>query len=309
MTTVSAGRGGRVQPGRRTVIPWFKYLSVAPLALIFVGLIAYPVIQLVWMSLGDVRLVAGDFRWRFAGLDNFARMLGDDIFATSLRNSAVFIFWTLLLTMVLGTVLALATDRVVRMQRIAQNVLIWPAVVAPVVISVVWLLILSPQIGLLNRILISFGLDPQTWLGESFGAMASIIALDTWHWTPIVFLFVYTALRGIDAEILEAARMDGASYLRQVRNIILPLIAPALAGAAALRLVMGVKAFDEMYLLTFGGPGTATTVITIYLRAVFFDSFDYGYGAALSVTVVALVLVVLLLIVAYRSLRARFSHD
>ena len=171
------------------------------------------------------------------------------------------------------------------MQRVAQNVLIWPAVVAPVVISVVWLLILSPQIGLLNRILVSFGLDPQTWLGESFGAMASIIVLDTWHWTPIVFLFVYTALRGIDAEILEAARMDGASYLRQIRDIILPLIAPALAGAAALRLVMGVKAFDEMYLLTFGGPGTATTVITIYLRAVFFDSFDYGYGAALSVTI------------------------
>lgn len=309
MTTLSAGRDGRVRPGRRAPFPWFKYLSIAPLALIFLGLIAYPVIQLVWMSLGDVRLVAGDFQWRFAGLDNFARMLDDEIFATSLRNSAVFIVWTVLLTMVLGTVLALATDRLVRMQRVAQNVLIWPAVVAPVVISVVWLLILSPQIGLLNRILVSFGLDPQTWLGESFGAMASIIVLDTWHWTPIVFLFVYTALRGIDAEILEAARMDGASYLRQIRDIILPLIAPALAGAAALRLVMGVKAFDEMYLLTFGGPGTATTVITIYLRAVFFDSFDYGYGAALSVTVVALVLLVLLLIVTYRSVRARFSHD
>ena len=140
-------------------------------------------------------------------------------------------------------------------------------------------------------------------------AMASIIVLDVWHWTPIVFLFVYTAVRGLDQSVLEAARVDGATYLRQVRDIILPLIAPALVGAAAIRLIMGVKAFDEMYLLTFGGPGTATTVITIYLRAVFFDSFDYGYGSALSVTVVLLVAFVLVLALVYRSVRRRFSND
>ncbi|QOD93369.1 MULTISPECIES: sugar ABC transporter permease [Microcella] len=268
-----------------------------------------PVGQLVWMSFGDVRLVAGDFQWRPVGFENFIRMFGDETFAISLRNSSVFIFWTVALTMVLGTVLALATDRLVRSQQTVQNVLIWPAIVAPVVVSVVWLLILSPQIGLLNRILITFGIEPQAWLGESFGAMASIIVLDVWHWTPIVFLFVYTAVRGLDQSVLEAARVDGATYLRQVRDIILPLIAPALVGAAAIRLIMGVKAFDEMYLLTFGGPGTATTVITIYLRAVFFDSFDYGYGSALSVTVVLLVAFVLVLALVYRSVRRRFSND
>ena len=93
-----------------------------------------------------------------------------------------------------------------------------------------------------------------------------------------------------------------------MKDIILPLVTPALIGAAAIRLIMGVKAFDEMYLLTFGGPGTATTVITIYLRAVFFDSFEYGYGAALSVTVVLLVLLILALGIVYRSVRRRFSN-
>tara|TARA_B100000949_G_scaffold6094_1_gene5022 strand:- start:6873 stop:7799 length:927 start_codon:yes stop_codon:yes gene_type:complete len=307
VTSVSTS-GGRVPPGRRRPIPWFKYLAIAPLLLTFVALVAVPVGQLVWMSFGHVRMVAGDFQWAFAGLENFERMLRDETFAISLGNSAVFIFWTVLLTMVLGTVLALATDRLVRGQQFAQNLMIWPAIIAPVVISVVWLLILSPQIGLLNRILISIGIEPQTWLGESFGAMASVIILDTWHWTPIVFLFVYTAVRGIDSSVLEAARVDGASYLRQVKDIILPLVTPALIGAAAIRLIMGVKAFDEMYLLTFGGPGTATTVITIYLRAVFFDSFEYGYGAALSVTVVLLVLLILALGIVYRSVRRRFSN-
>ncbi|TDE11223.1 carbohydrate ABC transporter permease [Jiangella asiatica] len=292
----------------RRPFPWFKYLSVAPLAAVFAGLVAYPVGLLVWMAFGRVRLVAGEFQWESVGLDNFIRMLDDETFVVSLRNSAVFITATVLLTLVLGIVLALATDRVVTAQRFAQNLIIWPAIVAPVVISVVWLLILSPQIGLLNRVLVSLGADPQAWLGDNIGAMASIIVVDVWHWTPIVFLFVYTALRGIDTSVLEAASVDGASYLRQVRHIILPLLTPAIAGAAAIRLIMGVKAFDEMYLLTFGGPGTATTVITIYLRSVFFDSFEYGYGAALSITVVALVLAVLLLSFAVRSLIRRTSR-
>jgi multiple sugar transport system permease protein len=97
--------------------------------------------------------------------------------------------------------------------------------------------------------------------------------------------------------------------VRRVRSILIPLIAPAILGAIAIRIIMGVKAFDEMYLLTFGGPGTATTVITIYLRSVFFDSFEYGYGAALSVTVVLLVVGVLALAVIVRSIVRRFARD
>ncbi len=281
---------------------------MAPFALAFLALVAYPLAQLVWMAFGDVRLVAGDFRWRSAGLDNFQRMLEDDVFKISLRNSLVFVTATVVLTLALGLILALATDRLVRTRQVAQNVLIWPAIVAPVVISVVWLFILSPQIGLLNRILASLGLDKQAWLGDNTGAMVSIILADVWHWTPIVFLFLYAALRGLDPSVLEAAAIDGAGYLRIVRSIILPLIYPALLGVAAIRIIMGVKAFDEMYLMTFGGPGTATTVITIYLRSVFFDRFQYGYGAALSLTVVLLVIAALVLAFLVRATVRRLSH-
>jgi multiple sugar transport system permease protein len=286
-------RAWRREPTARRRVPWFKYVSVLPLVLFFLGLVAYPVIQLIWMSFGDIRLVAGDFIWRFVGLENFTRMLSDDRFGHSLVVSLIFVSSTVVLTVALGVLLALATDRIVRTQQWIQNVLIWPAIIAPVVISVIWLLILSPQIGLLNKLLASVGLTPQTWLGEPVGAMTSIILVDTWHWTPIVFLFVYTALRGIDPAVVEAASVDGASYPRTVRHIILPLLTPAILGVAGIRVVMGVKAFDEMYLLTFGGPGDATSVITIYLRSVFFEAFQYGYGAALSVTVVLLVIAVI----------------
>lgn len=292
----------------RRRVPWFKYLSVLPLGLFFLGLVAYPVGQLVWMSFGDVRLVAGEFIWRFVGFENFERMLGDERFGHSLQVSLIFITFTVSLTIVLGVLLALATDRIVRTQQWVQNLLIWPAIIAPVVISVIWLLILSPQIGLLNKLLGSVGLTPQTWLGEPVGAMASIILVDVWHWTPIVFLFVYTALRGIDPAVVEAASVDGASYARTVRHIVLPLLTPAILGVAGIRVVMGVKAFDEMYLLTFGGPGDATTVITIYLRAVFFEAFQYGYGAALSVTVVLLVVIIIGLAFTFQKLLRRSSR-
>ncbi len=296
-TTLGAGTAlARPAPSRRRKpVAWFKYLAVAPLAVFFLALIAYPVGQLIWLALGHVKMRAGAMLWTFAGLDNFTRMLDDATFRTSILNSAVFITATVVLTVAFGIVLALATDRLVRGQQLLQNILLWPAIIAPVVISVMWLLILSPQIGLLNKGLESLGAPGQTWLGDQTGAMVAIILVDVWHWTPIVFLFVYTALRGLDSSVLEAAAVDGAGYWQRTRLIVLPLLMPAILGAAAIRVVMGVKAFDEMYLLTFGGPGTATTVISIYLRSVFFESFEYGYGAALSVTVVVLVVLVLVL--------------
>lgn len=304
VATATGARGAARAPDRRRPhnLSAFKILSLLPLVLVLVLLVAFPIGQMIWMSFGDVRLAAGDMVWDFAGLANYERMLGDETFRVSLWNSLVFIFFTVVISVVLGIALALAADRLVRGQKLVQNVLLWPAILAPVVISVAWLLILSPQVGLLNKILRSVGASPQTWLGEPFGAMASVIAVDVWHWTPIVFLLIYTALRSLDSSVLEAASIDGANYVATVRYIVLPLLAPAILGAVAIRVLMGVKVFDEMYLLTFGGPGTATTVISIYLRSVFFESFQYGFGSALSVTVVVLVLLAALVVLGVRRL-------
>ncbi len=284
----------------------FKYLAVLPLIVLILGLIAFPLGAMIWMAFGQVRIVAGQFDYTPIGFGNFERIPADTTFITSLVNSAVFIIATVVITVVLGTILALLTDRMVRGQQLFQNVLILPAIIAPVVISIIWLLLLSPQFGLINKVLSALHLPIQTLLGQKAGAMAAIIGVDVWHWTPIVFLFVYTALRGIDSSIIEAASVDGASAFQTARSVILPLLVPAIAGAAAIRVVMGVKVFDEMYLLTFGGPGDATTVISIYLRSVIFDRFDYGYGAALSLTVLLIMLVVVLLGLGARGLTRRF---
>jgi multiple sugar transport system permease protein len=120
----------------------------------------------------------------------------------------------------------------------------------------------------------------------------SVVAVDVWHWTPIVFLFLYTALKGIPSELFEAARVDGATERQILFQVTIPLLGPALVVVGLLRLVMSIKAFDEMFLLTGGGPNGATNLISLDIRSQFFDRLDFGYAAAESIVVVVATLII-----------------
>jgi multiple sugar transport system permease protein len=293
-----AGHRRRGRSGERG----FRLLTLLPLLGFLVAFTAYPVIELVRMSLSDVQLRDGAFQWQLIGADHYQQAGSDDTFRYSIGITALFIVVTVVLTVVLGTALALLVDRSVVLAGLARNVLLWPALIAPVVVSVMWFLVLSPNVGALNKLLASLGLGRQGWLGEPTGAVASIIIVDVWHWTPLVFVLIYSAVQGIDRQLLEAARVDGAPEWVVYRRIVLPLLAPAIAAAALIRLTMGAKAFDEMYLLTHGGPGTATTLVSLYIRNVFFDQLRLGYGAAISVVVIIAVAVAVGLALLGRSL-------
>lgn len=276
-------RPGRRQ--RRLPTP-FVVLAVAPFALFMVVFGIYPVVQLIRMAVSDVGLVQGGFTFDFTGGENLLRIASDENTVPVVLATLVFIVGAVVLTVVLGTTMAVLLDRASFFQAFARRVLIWPTVIAPVVVSVIWLLILSPTIGVLNTVLTSLGLPAQGWLGQPVGAMASILLVDVWHWTPLVFLLVYTSLQSMNREILEAASVDGASEVQTIWRIVLPMNLPAILAAAAVRLVMSVKAFDEMYLLTHGGPGNATNLVSLHIRTIFFDQLDLGYGAALGLAVI-----------------------
>jgi multiple sugar transport system permease protein len=273
----------------------FGLLATLPFAAFLLVFAAYPMAELVRMAVSDVRIQQGQFTWSFTGLSNFGRILEDPVATRSVVNTVVFIATTVPLTLLAGTVLAILVDRSALLAPIARNLALWPAVVAPVVVSLIWLLILSPSIGAMNKLLETVGLPRQGWLGSGTGAMASVILVDVWHWTPVVFLLVYTSLKAVNADLLEAARVDGASEMRLLWHIVLPLLVPTILAATLIRLVMGVKAFDEMYLLTKGGPGDATTLVSLHVRNVFFDRLELGYGAAFSLAVVLSVALALLL--------------
>lgn len=294
-------RTSRTRTGRTAAI------ALAPFVLFCLALGAFPLARVLQMGLSKVEFGPTGFRFNWAGLDNFQQVLASKDAWEALGNTALFIVATTIGSIVAGLILALLVNRAVWMLPVARNVLIWPAVIAPVVVSLIWLLILSPTAGGLNKVLETLGIPGQAWLNTRQGSMLSLIALDIWHWTPVVFLFIYTALQSISDELLEAARMDGAAERQILQRVILPLLAPAIGAVAVVRIVMGVKVFDEMYLLTSGGPNGATTLVSQRIQLWFFQDLNYGQAAAFSILVVAITIVILLLALFTRSRMARRS--
>ncbi|GAA2042614.1 sugar ABC transporter permease [Agromyces tropicus] len=279
-----AGRARR--PRRRS--PGFGILALLPFVLFGLVFAVYPLAQVIRMAFSDVAIRGGVFQWDAAGLENFAAVVEDPVALRSIGNTVLFVVLTVVVSLFVGLALALLVDRAVAMLPLARNVLIWPAVIAPVVVSLMWLLLLSPTAGGLNKLLLNLGLPTQGWLGDGPTAMAAVVIVDVWHWTPVVFLFLYTALQGVDASTLEAARVDGAGEWRVIRHVVLPALRPAVVAVVVVRVIMGVKAFDEMYLLTAGGPNFATTLVTQHIKTLFFDHLAFGEAAAFSLLVVVL---------------------
>jgi multiple sugar transport system permease protein len=254
----------------------------------FLGVFAvYPLYELLRMSFMRTEVFDGEFLSEFNGLDNFRKIPEDPLAINAIKVTIAFSVLCVIFTLILGIAGAIMVQSSKIFKSFARNIFVWPAVVAPVVVSVMWLLILDPTVGLVNKILMALGQQPQIWLDSKTGAFISVVVVDVWHWTPVVFLFIYAGLNGINQEIIEAARVDGASERQIVRRIILPILLPTIAVIALLRTIMSIKAFDEMYLLTKGGPDGATSLISLHIRKIFVEVLDFGYASALSLCIVA----------------------
>jgi multiple sugar transport system permease protein len=260
------------------LLPFVVFLAIFAL---------YPLYEMIRLSFMRTEVFDGEFLSEFNGLDNFRKIPADPQAINSIKVTLLFSFFCVLFTVVLGIIGAILVQNSRIFKNFARNIFVWPAVVAPVVVSVMWLLILDPTVGLVNKILQSVGSEPQIWLNSKTGAFISVVVVDVWHWTPVVFLFIYAGLNGINQEIIEAARVDGASERQVVRRIILPILLPTIAVITLLRTIMSIKAFDEMYLLTKGGPDGATTLISLHIRKIFVEVLDFGYASALSLCIVA----------------------
>ncbi len=294
-------RSSRRKPRRAA----FAIVALLPFVVFCIVLAAVPFAQVIRMSFSAIELRSTGFTYAWNGVQNFVSVLSSASSWEAILNTVVFVAATVFGSIVIGLVAALLVNRAVWMLPLARNILIWPAVIAPVVVSLMWLLILSPTAGGLNKLLETLGLPTQQWLNSGPGAMLSLIVVDIWHWTPVVFLFLYTALQSISEEILEAGRMDGAGEGKLLRHITLPMIAPAVGAVALVRIVMGVKVFDEMYLLTSGGPDGATTLVSQRVQLWFFQDLKFGEASAFSLVVVILTGLVL---AAYLIIRSRLGR-
>lgn len=290
--TVSRDRDDKARRNRRWIV-----VSLAPTIVLLVVLTIFPVLNMFGISFFDVKWSGGSPIFSFIGLDNYRRLFaGEVVYWAGVRNTIIFALSAVTSQMVLGFSMALAVRAAGSVGRtLLTGIFLMPIVIPPIVIGTMWRLILGREFGLANILLGLVGIPQVDWLGDPRIALASVIFVDIWHWTPFVFLLMLAGLESLDQEILEASRMDVTSFWQAVRHVIIPMMLPTILITLMFRLILSFKVFDEVYLLTSGGPGTSTEVVSFSIYRTFFAQDQVGYGSAMSV--VTLLSITLLIIV------------
>jgi len=207
-----------------------------------------------------------------------------------LLTTARFVFFAVTIEVVLGLCLALFCAREGRLIRALRATLIVPMVVTPVVVGIVFRLIYASDVGLLASFAKSVGLSPPQILGSPTGAFWGLVFLDVWEWTPLLFLILLAGIQSLPVEPFEAAKVDGAGAWRTFVDHTLPMLKPAILVAVTLRAIDALTTFDQVYVLTRGGPGTSTQLIAIYGYQTFFTFQQAGYAAAMMIMVAVVVI-------------------
>jgi multiple sugar transport system permease protein len=223
---------------------------------------------------------------RFVGLDNFNDILTDEDVWARLQTTANFVIWSVALEVVIGFGLALLINRQFRSHSFWTTIILLPMMLSPAVVGNFWTLLFQPQIGPFNYVVGLFtGIPPSSFsmTGEVALAPWTIVLVDTWMWSPYVMLICLAGLRSIPDYIYEAAEVDRASSLRQFWSITLPMVMPFLMLAVLFRAIENFKMFDMVNLLTSGGPGSTTELVSITLKRDAFEKWRTGYSSALAI--------------------------
>lgn len=301
---VGGPHGPPAAPRRRR--SWTTLAYQAPSIVVLLAVVAFPLAYSVDLSLRAYSLVVPGRTGQFVGVDNYSRMLGDSAFKQALLTTVVFVAVAVALETVIGLAAGILLDRLRRMKRLVTSLLLLPMIIAPLVVGLIFNFALNPQFGYLTWLLKALHVPGgEGLLNNSTSALIALILVDVWEWVPFVTLMVAAGLTALPREPFEAASVDGASAWQTFRSLTLPMLRPVLAVAILFRCTEAVREFDKVYVLTGGGPGSATTVNDLYQYRVSFSEWDLSYGAALGLATFLVVLV--LSVVAFRMLSPKES--
>ena len=267
--------------GNKTAIAAF----VAPSLILFGGIIFYSIIMSFRYSLLDWN---GFGEGIFVGFSNYAKMFQDKVFLRSAINSLLLGFVTLVTQLPLALLLALLLTSGIKGEGFYRTVFFIPMTLSSVVIGQLWLKIYNPNYGVLNTLLGVLGLESlqRNWLGDVNTALFSAFVPIIWQNVGYHMLLLYTSINSISKDILEAAKLDGASGIKAARYITIPLVKPMLRTCAIFVVIGSLKAFDMIYVLTNGGPVHMTEVPSSLMFSSIFNLNKYGYGSAISIFIV-----------------------
>jgi multiple sugar transport system permease protein len=268
-------------------------IFLGPTLLILLVMLAFPTGYVLIVSLRDFQLTNPTAGNPFVGLENYRTLLSDPAFFAALWKSVLFTVASVALTFVLGMAIALLLNRRdLWGTGLTRTVILIPLILTPLVIGATYRFMLERDNGIINEILALVGLERIPFLASSAWAMTSVILVDAWQWTPFAVLVLLAGLESLPEEPFEAARMDGASRWGEFWYITLPLLAPVIAVVLLIRTMDAFREFDKIFIMTGGGPGTATQTLPIFLYRAGFQDFNMGFSAATGVVMLIIVTLV-----------------
>ncbi|WP_019501251.1 carbohydrate ABC transporter permease [Pseudanabaena sp. PCC 6802] len=260
------------------------WILLLPAVLLLLLVFAYPIGRAFWLSLFTKNL-GTQLQPIFSGLDNYARMMGDGRFWQSFWTTTLFTLTSVGLELLLGLCIALVLNQQFRGRGLVRAIAILPWALPTALIALAWAWIFNDQFGVANDIPIRLGLIKSgiNWLGEPTLATIAIIFADVWKTTPFISILLLAGLQAIPPDLYEAHAIDGASPWQSFRLITLPLLMPQILIAVLFRFAQAFGIFDLIAVMTGGGPGGATEVVSLYIYATVMRYLDFGYGSALVV--------------------------
>ena len=271
-----------------------KHFFLLPGLIVLVSIIIFPLLFTVRVSFSSWDVVKPGLDW-ISGA-NYSRIFSDIRFWEALKRLSLMAVGSVLLQYVLGFGLALLTWREVLARRFVRVLFLVPMMTTPVIMSVIWRTILHESLGPANDIVRLLGFEPLSWLSTGSMAMVSVILVETWQWTPFMYLLLLAGLLSLPREPYMAAAIDGAGPLRTFFSVTFPLMAPISIGAIMIRLIEASKIMETIYVLTSGGPGTATETSSYYIYIRGMRDYQIGYAASLSLTYLIIMIIGLTII-------------
>lgn len=275
---------------------WYKIQrKIAPYVFILPGVLFYlmvtfiPAIIGVGLSFTNWSIITPKFKWM--GLRNYERLLSDDLFITSLKNTFQYAIWLIPGVIILSLLLALLLNTKVKGITLFRTIYYLPMVTPIAVASVIWMWIYDRRTGILNYIIGLFGMAPRNWLANMNTALGSIAVMGIWLAVGGNMIIYLAALQGISRSYYEAAEIDGAGYWQKFRFITMPLLQPTTLFIVITTTMGALRAFAQMNIMTQGGPLNSTTTIVFYIFQTAFTDLRMGYAAAMSVILFLITLV------------------
>jgi multiple sugar transport system permease protein len=272
-----------------------KQIFLLPGLIVLLGILIFPIVFTVRLSLSSWDIIVPGLDW--IGIDNYIRLFTDDIrYWEALVRLFFFSSVTVFLQYVIGFTLAHLVWKEVILKRFLRILFLIPMMTTPVIMTVIWRTIFHESLGPVNDILSNFGVTYIPWLTDESWGKLSVIIVEVWQWTPFMFLLLLAGLLSLPKEPYLAAAIDGAGPVRTFFYVTFPLMAPISIGAIIIRVIEASKILDTVYVLTSGGPGTATETSSFYIYIKGLREFQLGYSASMSFTYLIIMIISLTII-------------